>query len=130
MSIKNTRNMSSQLKRKHRAVKARECIRRLGLETGIARLTLHRSNCHIYAQILAPVGGQVLACASSLEKAIKEKPATEGGKIAVSKQVGHLIAQRAQAAGIQRVACDRSGFKYHGRIAALVDSARENGLMV
>ncbi len=134
MSTKNTKNTKSlgkRLKRKHRARKTSEHIKKLGVETGISRLTLHRSNNHIYCQILAPVGGKVQVSASSLEKVISQaEPTEEGGKIRLSKEVGRLIAERAKAAGIERVACDRSGFQYHGRIAALVDAARANGLIV
>ena len=127
-NIKNTKNMSKRAKRLHRARKAREQIKKLGIETGICRLTLFRSNRNIFAQILSPIGGEVLACASSLEADCKESESE--GKIGLSKKVGQKIAERAKAAGIERVACDRSGFRYHGRIAALVDSARENGLQV
>lgn len=122
--------MGKQLKRQHRSRKTREHIKKLGVETGINRLTLHRSNNHIYGQILSCVGGQVLVSASSLEKLIREGDSSEGGKIRLSKEVGRLIAERAKAAGIERVACDRSGFQYHGRIAAVVDAARANGLIV
>lgn len=128
-NIKNTKNMNKHLKRVHRARKAREHIKKLGIETGVCRLTLFRSNQHIYAQILSPIGGKVLACASSLHASVKHA-SSEEGKIGLSKKVGQLIAELAKAAGIERVACDRSGFKYHGRIAALVDAARENGLQV
>jgi large subunit ribosomal protein L18 len=127
-NIKNTKNMNKRLKRLHRARKARECIKRLGMETGVCRLTLFRSNRNIFAQILSPVDGKVLASASSIEKDFNAD-ASEG-KIGLSKKVGQLIAERAKAAVVERVACDRSGFKYHGRIAALVESARENGLQV
>lgn len=123
--------MSKRSKRLHRARKVREHIKKLGMETGICRLTLFRSNKNIFAQVLAPVGGKVLASASSLESVIKDAQSEEAeGKIGLSKKVGKLIAERAKAAGVDKVACDRSGFKYHGRIAAVVDSARENGLEV
>lgn len=137
MSIKNTKNtksMGKKLKRKHRARKTTEHIKKLGVETGIHRMVLGRSNKNIHAQILSPVGGSVIVSASSLESLIKEAKPVEGenkkGKIGLSEKVGNLIAERAKAAGIDRVACDRSGFNYHGRIAALVDAARANGLIV
>lgn len=123
-------NSRKELNRQRRARKCRGQIKRLGIETNIARMTLHRTPTHIYAQVLSPTGGKVLACASSVEKDIKSAKSAEGGKIAVAKRVGQLIAERAKQAGIDKVACDRSGFKYHGRVAALVDSARENGLLV
>ena len=119
--------MNKQLARTRRLKKTREHIKKLGIEKGIARLTLHRSNQHIYAQVIAPVGGKVLAAASSLEKSVSGE-SKDGGKVGVAKSVGKLIAERAKAAGIENVACDRSGFKYHGRIKALADAARENGL--
>lgn len=132
INIKSTKNLNKRLKRLHRARKTRERIKKLGLETGICRLTVFRSNRNIFAQILSPVGGKVLASASSLDKEFKEcyQAEDKAGKIGLSKKVGQLIAEKAKAAGINSVACDRSGFKYHGRIAALVDSARENGLQV
>lgn len=114
--------------RERRATKVRAKIKRFGVENGIARMTIHRSTCHIYAQIIAPEGGKVLAQASSLELRDKTKP--EGGKIGVAKAIGRLLAERAKAAKIEKVACDRSGFKYHGRVAGLVDGAREAGLTV
>lgn len=113
-----------------RARRTREHIKRLGHEKGIARLCINRSARHIYAQIIAPLGGQILACASSLEKAFRDSASGEETKVEMAKQVGRLIAERAKAAGINSVASERSGYKYHGRVAALVDSAREHGLVV
>ncbi|HET9843174.1 MAG TPA: 50S ribosomal protein L18 [Gammaproteobacteria bacterium] len=121
---------SKTIKRFRRAKRSREHIKKLALEKGIARLSIYRSSSHIYAQILAPIGGKVLAHASSLEKDIKAEKNAEGGKIGVAQNVGKLIAKRAQEAGIERVACDRSGYRYHGRVAALVEAARETGLVV
>jgi large subunit ribosomal protein L18 len=120
-------NKLKQVTRERRARKTRETIKRLGIETGIVRLTVHRSSNHIYAQILAPIGGKVLACASSLE--LRKEKSTEG-KVGKAVQVGALLAKRALDAGLVRAACDRSGFKYHGRVAALIESARENGLNI
>lgn len=112
--------------RLRRATRTREHIKRLGRETGIARLCINRSGQHIYAQVIAPTGGKILASASSLEKSIKG----EGTKIELAKKVGKLLAERTQQAGIKAVAADRSGYRYHGRVGALVQSAREHGLVV
>lgn len=116
--------------RLRRAYRTREHIKRLGIETGIARMTINRSGRHIYAQIIAPEGGKVLAYASSLEKSIKDAIKAEATKTDLAKLVGKFIAQRAKEAGVEAVASDRSGYKYHGRVAALVESAREHGLVV
>jgi len=109
--------------RLRRARKARYRIRDLG----ITRLCVNRTPRHIYAQILSHEGGSVLACASTLEKGYRtENPS--GGNIPAAVMIGRLIAERALAVGVSEVAFDRSGFKYHGRIKALADAARENGL--
>jgi large subunit ribosomal protein L18 len=113
-----------------RASRAREHIKCLGRETEIARLCVNRSARHIYAQVIAPEGGKILACASSLEKTIKDAHGGEITKTDLAKQVGKLIAERAKQVGVSAVASDRSGYKYHGRVAALVQSAREHGLVV
>jgi large subunit ribosomal protein L18 len=91
------------------------------------RLSVHRTNCHIYAQVISSCGSKVLVAASSLEKDVR-KDLTNGGNIGAAKQIGKLIAERALKAGIEHVAFDRSGFQYHGRIKALADAAREVGL--
>lgn len=104
-------------------------IKRQGVEKGTYRLKIHRSSQHVYAQIIAPTGGNILVQASSLDKDIRQEKSEEG-KTGISKIVGKLLAQRAKAAGIDAVACDRGGFKYHGRVAAIVEAARENGLGV
>lgn len=109
--------------RLRRARRTRHKIRELGAH----RLTVHRTPRHIYAQIIAPNGGSTVAAASTLEKLVSE--GVEGtGNVDAAKKVGQLIAERAKAAGITSVAFDRSGFKYHGRIQALADAAREAGL--
>jgi len=95
-------------------------------ELGATRLTVHRTPRHMYAQVIAPEGAQVLVSASTLDVSLRAAGKT-GNKDAAAK-VGALIAQRAKAAGITRVAFDRSGFKYHGRVKALADAAREGGL--
>lgn len=94
-------------------------------EQGANRLCIHRTPRHIYAQIIAPNGGQVLASASSLDKELRNG---KGGNVDAAVSVGKLVAERAKAAGITKVAFDRSGFRYHGRVKALADAAREGGL--
>jgi large subunit ribosomal protein L18 len=91
------------------------------------RLVVARSNCHIYAQIIAPAGDKVLASASTLEADVR-KEVKIGSNRAAATIVGKRIAEKAKAAGIDTVAFDRSGFKYHGRVKALADAAREGGL--
>lgn len=117
--------MSNQLlARKRKIKKIRETIRRLN----VVRLSVHRTPKHIYAQVIA-MDGKVLASASSVEKIVKEDSEikSSSGKIEVAKLVGKLIAERSKGK-VDKVAFDRSGFKYHGRIKALADSAREGGL--
>jgi large subunit ribosomal protein L18 len=91
------------------------------------RLVVNRSNSHIYAQIIAPAGDRVLASASTLEAEVR-KDVPNGGNKAAASVVGKRIAERAKALGIETVAFDRSGYRYHGRVQALADAARENGL--
>lgn len=91
------------------------------------RLCVHRTPRHIYAQILTPDGGKVLAAASTVQKRLREQLKSTGNKEAAAA-VGRLIAERAREAGIERVAFDRSGFRYHGRVKQLADAARESGL--
>jgi len=105
-------------------------IKRLGVEKGVLRLCVIRSARHIGAQVIASQGGKILACASSLEKSIKQARQADQTKTAIAKEVGKLLAERAKEAGIQAVASDCSGYKYHGRVAALIESARENGLVI
>jgi large subunit ribosomal protein L18 len=93
----------------------------------VTRLVVHRTNSHIYAQIIAPDSVKVLTSASTLEADVRKDMKTGGNKSAATA-VGKRIAEKAKALGIERVAFDRSGFKYHGRIAALADAAREAGL--
>lgn len=96
-------------------------------EQGAVRLCVHRTPRHIYAQVISATGSEVLASASTLDKAVRSGVKATGNADAAT-QVGKTIAERAKAAGIDKVAFDRSGFKYHGRIKALADAARENGL--
>ena len=109
--------------RLRRARRARAKIRDLAVN----RLSIHRTPRHIYAQVIAPDGGTVLAAASTLEKDVR-KGTTGTGNIPAAAIVGTRIAEKAKAAGINVVAFDRSGFRYHGRIKALADAAREAGL--
>ncbi len=109
--------------RQRRARKTRAKI----AELKATRLSVHRTNCHIYAQIITETGDKVLASASTLEAEVR-KAIKNGGNIEAAAVVGKRIAEKAKAAGITQVAFDRSGFKYHGRIKALADAARENGL--
>jgi large subunit ribosomal protein L18 len=96
-------------------------------ELKMARLVVHRTNSHIYAQVFSGCGTQVLAAASTAEADVR-KQATNGGNVDAAKVVGKLIAERAIAKGIADVAFDRSGFRYHGRVKALAEAAREGGL--
>ncbi len=91
------------------------------------RLVVSRSNSHIYAQIIAPEGDKVLTSASTLEGEMREG-AKNGGNRAAAALIGKRIAEKAKALGIEKVAFDRSGYKYHGRVKALANAAREGGL--
>ena len=114
---------SKKERRLRRAVKGRAHIRDLG----VARLTVHRTPNHIYAQVIEAAGARVIAAASTLQKDVREGLKTTGN-VAAAKAVGRAIATRAKAAGVSRVAFDRSGFQFHGRIRALAEAAREAGL--
>ena len=96
-------------------------------ELKAVRLSVHRSNLHIYAQVISACGSKVLAAASSLEPEVR-KGLSNGGNVAAATAIGKLIAERSKQAGIEQVSFDRSGFKYHGRIKALAEAAREGGL--
>ena len=96
-------------------------------ELKAVRLCVNRTNLHIYAQIISPCGGKVLASASTLDKGVRGD-VPNGGNKAAAAVVGKLIAERAKAAGIEKVAFDRSGLQYHGRVKALAEAAREAGL--
>ena len=93
----------------------------------VTRLSVHRTNLHIYAQIIAASGDKVLASASTAEAEVRKK-IKNGGNVEAAAVVGKRIAEIAKKAGVTKVAFDRSGYKYHGRIKALADAARENGL--
>ena len=109
--------------RQRRARKTRAKI----AEQKTVRLAISRSNLHIYAQIISACGGKILASASTLEADVR-KDLANGGNVAAATLVGKRIAEKAKSAGIGRVAFDRSGHKYHGRVKALADAAREHGL--
>ncbi|BBF87968.1 LSU ribosomal protein L18p [Aquitalea magnusonii] len=94
----------------------------------MVRLTVYRTNSHIYAQIIDETGSKVLASASTLEAEVRAD-VSNGGNVAAAAVVGKRIAEKAKAAGISTVAFDRSGFKYHGRMKAVADAAREHGLV-
>jgi large subunit ribosomal protein L18 len=96
-------------------------------ELKVTRLSVHRTNTHIYAHIIAETGDKVLASASTVEADVRKK-VKNGGNVEAAAAIGKLIAEKAKKAGITTVAFDRSGYKYHGRIKALADAARENGL--
>ena len=96
-------------------------------ELKAVRLSVHRSNLHIYAQVISACGSKVLAAASSLEPELR-KALGNGGNVKAATAIGKLIAERAKKAGIEQVSFDRSGFKYHGRVKALAEAARESGL--
>ncbi|MDF1765896.1 MAG: 50S ribosomal protein L18 [Gammaproteobacteria bacterium] len=94
-------------------------------ELRVNRLTVYRTPRHIYAQVIAASGDQVLASASTVEKDLREGAT---GNVDAASKIGKLIAERAKAAGVEKVAFDRSGYAYHGRVKALADAAREGGL--
>jgi large subunit ribosomal protein L18 len=109
--------------RMRRAKRTRAKIEQLG----VMRLSVHRTPRHIYAQVIAPEGGRVVACASTVIADLR-KTLKGTGNVEAAKAVGKAIAERAKAAGVTKVAFDRSGFRYHGRVKALADAAREAGL--
>jgi len=96
-------------------------------ELGVHRLSVHRTPRHIYAQVIGPDGGTVIASASTVVKDVRGD-LKYTGNVEAAAAVGKAVAEKAKAAGITRVAFDRSGFRYHGRVKALADAARENGL--
>lgn len=114
--------MDKKISRIRRGLKTRSRIKQLQ----VPRLSVHRTPRHIYAQIIAP-DAKVLASASTVQADIK-KGLKSTGNVTAATLVGKLIAERAKQAGIEKVAFDRSGFRYHGRVKALADAARENGL--
>ncbi len=117
--------MDKKTSRLRRARRTRAKIR----ELVVHRLCVHRTPRHIYAQLIAPGGARVVASASTLDKTLRET-IPFGGNIAAARIVGKAVAERARAAGVERAAFDRAGFKYHGRVKALAEAAREHGLQV
>jgi large subunit ribosomal protein L18 len=116
-------SLTSKERRLRRAIKNRLHIR----ELGSPRLTVHRTPRHIYAQVFDPAGAKVLVAASTVQEAVA-RDLKGTGNIDAAKAVGKAVAERAKAAGISKVAFDRAGFRYHGRVKALADAAREAGL--
>ncbi|HUH87705.1 MAG TPA: 50S ribosomal protein L18 [Pusillimonas sp.] len=119
--------MDKKLSRLRRAVSTRRKI----TELRVHRLSVFRSNLHIYANIISPEGDRVLVSASTLEPEVRKELAgqnTNGSNVTAAGLVGKRVAEKAKAAGIEQVAFDRSGFRYHGRVKALADAAREAGL--
>ncbi len=115
--------MDKKIRRLRRARKTRAKI----AELGAIRLCVHRSNTHIYAQLIDASGGVVLTSASTIEKELREQ-IKNGGNVAAAKLVGQRIAEKAKALGVEKVSFDRAGFAFHGRVKALADAAREHGL--
>jgi large subunit ribosomal protein L18 len=116
-------------KKDQRLRRARQTRVRIAQQV-MPRLTVFRSNLHMYASVISDDGSKVLASASTAEKALREQlgAAGKGGNTSAAAVVGQRIAERAKAAGIDKVAFDRSGFAFHGRVKALADAAREAGL--
>jgi large subunit ribosomal protein L18 len=119
----------SLTKKEQRLRRSRQTRVRIALQ-GAVRLAVHRSNLHIYASIVSDDGSRILASASTAEKEVRDQLGADGkgGNVAAATIIGKRIAEKAKAAGIEKVAFDRSGFAYHGRIKALADAAREAGL--
>ena len=120
-------------KKDQRSRRAQQTRRRIALQS-VARLTVHRTNLHIYASVVSDDGKRVLASASTLDADVRKslngdgKVAGKGGNVAAASIVGKRIAEKAKAAGVEKVAFDRAGFAYHGRVKALAEAAREAGL--
>jgi large subunit ribosomal protein L18 len=115
-------------KKERRQRRARRTRARLALQS-IHRLCVHRTPRHIYAQIIDPTSNKVVVTASTVQKDLRSSLKYTGNKAAAAA-VGKAIAEKAAAQGVERVAFDRSGFKYHGRVKALADAAREAGLQI
>jgi large subunit ribosomal protein L18 len=121
-------NKKDQRVRRSRQTRARIAVQR------VARLTVYRTNQHIYASVISEDGQKVLASASTAEAEIRKQLAGDGsatgkgGNAAAAAIIGKRIAEKAKAAGVEKVAFDRSGYRYHGRIKALAEAAREGGL--
>ena len=116
-------------KKAQRVRRSRQTRKRIEIQR-VARLTVFRSNLHIYASVISDDGQRVLASASTAEAEVRKEMGTagKGGNVAAASLIGKRIAEKAKAAGIESVAFDRSGFAYHGRVKALAEAAREAGL--
>ena len=116
-------------KKQQRLRRARQTRIRIATQ-GIVRLTVNRTNLHIYASVISGDGGKVVAAASTAEAEVRKAlgGVGKGGNIAAAQIIGKRLAEKAKAAGVEKVAFDRSGFAYHGRVKALADAAREAGL--
>ena len=116
--------MDKKQARIRRATRARAKIR----ELRAYRLCVFRTPRHIYAQVIGPDGSKVVASASTVEKELRKSIEGHSGNASAAAAIGKTIAERAKSAGVEKVAFDRSGFRYHGRVKALAEAARENGL--
>ena len=116
-------------KKQQRLRRARQTRIRIATQ-GVARLTVNRTNLHIYASVISGDGSKVLAAASTAEADVRKDlgASGKGGNTAAATLIGKRIAEKAKAAGVEKVAFDRSGFAYHGRVKALAEAAREAGL--
>ncbi|MDH4482936.1 MAG: 50S ribosomal protein L18 [Rhodoferax sp.] len=116
-------------KKQQRLRRARQTRIRIAIQ-GVARLTVNRTNLHIYATVISGDGARVLATASTAQADVRTAlgGSGKGGNVAAAQIVGKLVAEKAKAAGVEKVAFDRAGFAYHGRVKALADAAREAGL--
>ncbi len=116
-------------KKEQRLRRSRQTRARIA-QQDIARLTVFRTNLHIYASVISSCGGKVLATASTVEKEVRDQIGAggKGATVSAAALIGQRIAAKAKAAGVEKVAFDRSGFAYHGRVKAVADAAREGGL--
>lgn len=116
-------------KKEQRLRRARQTRIRIALQ-GVARLTVNRTNLHIYASVISGDGSKVLATASTAEVEVRQSlgGSGKGGNVAAAQVIGKRLAEKAKAVGVEKVAFDRAGFAYHGRVKALADAAREAGL--
>ncbi|MBM3362872.1 MAG: 50S ribosomal protein L18 [Betaproteobacteria bacterium] len=116
-------------KKEQRLRRSRQTRLRIA-QQGVARLTVNRTNLHIYASVISDDGARVLASASTAEAEVRKSlgASGKGGNVAAAQTIGRRIAEKARAAGIEKVAFDRAGFAYHGRVKALAEAAREAGL--
>lgn len=115
------------MRAKHTTSAAKRITRtraRIARQKDTHRVCIHKTPCHIYAQLIVPGGGKTLASASTVGKSFTAK----GDKKAAAQQVGKMLAAKIKKCGVKRIAFDRSGFKYHGRIRSLADALRENGI--